>query len=293
MKKHGCETFIPVDTGRPGKQVVADREIIFHTRRPTGVKREIATDGSSRITMVDGRTGPNVGLSSSGNHKKIKRLSRSGQMRSRGRRSDQAGSGSRKGDGISADRSCDCQQRSRRVEGVFTRTRRIAIVAAIVAAGLIGFFAAGRSSNPYRGVGQLAARQPHKLEVGSSSLPPAITSNPAKGRDWASQVQVTSNLGGPLIRLMEVTAYCPCEICCGKYADGITASGKPITAAGGKFCAADKSIAFGTQIKIPGYGLAEVLDRGSAITAGKLDLFFPRHDLALAWGRKHLEVVIQ
>src|SRR4051812_3298311 len=37
---------------------------------------------------------------------------------------------------------------------------------------------------------------------------------------------------------MEVTAYCPCPICCGEGAHGITASGKLVSHNGGRFVAA-------------------------------------------------------
>jgi len=70
-----------------------------------------------------------------------------------------------------------------------------------------------------------------------------------------------------------VTAYCPCEKCCGKFADGITASGHVIKP-GDKFVAAPKSIPFGTVLDVPGYGIVKVEDRGGAIKDGRLDVFF-------------------
>jgi len=100
-----------------------------------------------------------------------------------------------------------------------------------------------------------------------------------------------------------VTAYCPCRKCCGKWADGITASGKPVTANGGFFVAADRSIPFGTMVAIPGYAAGKpvpVLDRGGAIKDGKLDVFLPDspqlgltgHQRAIQWGRQTLIVEI-
>lgn len=88
-----------------------------------------------------------------------------------------------------------------------------------------------------------------------------------------------------------VTAYCPCEICCGEYSDGITASGHVIQP-NDKFCAAPPEIEFGTMISIPGYGMVPVLDRGSAIIGNRLDLFFPTHDEARAWGVQILSIKI-
>ncbi|MCJ7482618.1 MAG: 3D domain-containing protein [Thermodesulfovibrionales bacterium] len=85
----------------------------------------------------------------------------------------------------------------------------------------------------------------------------------------------------------KVTAYCPCEKCCGAFADGITASG---ALAKGKLIAAPKSIPFGTWIEIEGYGWAEVLDRGGSIKGRRLDLLFPTHQEALNWGVKYLEI---
>lgn len=88
--------------------------------------------------------------------------------------------------------------------------------------------------------------------------------------------------------LMNVSAFCACRLCCGPHARGITASGKPVEANGGRFCAADGNIPFGTMIDIPGYGCVPVLDRGGAIKGDKLDVFFPTHAQALAWGRQRL-----
>ena len=95
--------------------------------------------------------------------------------------------------------------------------------------------------------------------------------------------------------IWRITAYCPCEKCCGRFSDGITASGSP---AKGKLIAAPKSIPFHTWIDIPGYGYAEVLDRGSAIKGNRLDVFFDDtptktgHQRALEWGIQYLEVKI-
>ena len=89
--------------------------------------------------------------------------------------------------------------------------------------------------------------------------------------------------------IYNVSAYCPCELCCGAFADGVTASGHVIQP-GDKFVAADKSIPFGTMLDVPGYGLVPVLDRGGAIKGNKLDLYFDTHAEALQWGRKQLQV---
>ena len=91
---------------------------------------------------------------------------------------------------------------------------------------------------------------------------------------------------------MIVTAYCPCELCCDNYADGVTASGH-IIQPGDKFVAADPSIPFGTLLNIPGYGIVPVLDRGGAIKGNRLDVYFDTHAEALTWGRKRLQILIK
>jgi 3D (Asp-Asp-Asp) domain-containing protein len=96
-------------------------------------------------------------------------------------------------------------------------------------------------------------------------------------------------------RQMRVTAYCPCEKCCGRHADGITASGHTIQD-GDTFVAADGRYSFGTEMLIPGYNNdkpVKVLDRGGAIRGDKLDVFFNSHQEALEWGVQNLEVRIR
>lgn len=85
-----------------------------------------------------------------------------------------------------------------------------------------------------------------------------------------------------------ITAYCPCERCCGEYADGITASGAKAV---GKIVAAPPEIPFGTEYYFEGYGHAVVRDRGGAFKNGikKLDLLFSRHQDAINWGKKYME----
>lgn len=80
------------------------------------------------------------------------------------------------------------------------------------------------------------------------------------------------------------TAYCPCKICCGANANGITASGKKARA--NHTVAVDKSvISLGTKIIIDGKEyVAE--DTGGAIKGKRIDIFFNSHKEALQWGRR-------
>jgi 3D (Asp-Asp-Asp) domain-containing protein len=93
---------------------------------------------------------------------------------------------------------------------------------------------------------------------------------------------------------MRVTAYCPCQKCCGKYSDGVTACGHKICP-GDAFAAADKEYSFGTEMIIAGYKNGEpvkVLDRGGAIRGNRLDVFFHSHEEALKWGVRYLYVKV-
>ena len=106
-------------------------------------------------------------------------------------------------------------------------------------------------------------------------------------------IEVLEDFLEPTTFEANVSAYCPCEKCCGRFADGITASG---AVAEGFFVAAPPEIPFGTLISIPGYagGLpVPVLDRGGAIKGNKLDVFFSTHQEALNWGRQKLLVRLE
>lgn len=108
---------------------------------------------------------------------------------------------------------------------------------------------------------------------------------------------------------LETTGYCKCGSCCGwkrdfffrpVYAYGPQAGERKkvgITACGTKArpgtIAADTDVfAFGTRMRVPGYGWGTVEDRGGAIKGGRLDLFFNSHEEALQWGRRTVTVEV-
>lgn len=79
-----------------------------------------------------------------------------------------------------------------------------------------------------------------------------------------------------------VTAYCPCEKCCGAYANGYTATGAIATQ--GVTIAADPDVfPMGTEIELDGHTYT-VQDIGGAIAGNRLDLYFDSHEDALRWG---------
>ncbi len=109
--------------------------------------------------------------------------------------------------------------------------------------------------------------------------------------------------------VLEVTAYCPCGLCCGWKRNwrgkpvvaygpqkgqpkqvGVTASGSRVRPG---TIAADTSIfPFGTIMYVPGYGYGMVEDRGGAIKGYKIDLYYRTHQQAMEWGRQRKQVKV-
>ncbi len=89
--------------------------------------------------------------------------------------------------------------------------------------------------------------------------------------------------------IMDVSGYDAGACCCGKWADGMTASGVPAV---GRICAAPPEYPFGTRLWVEGMGEYVVRDRGGVIKGNKLDLLFESHQAAKEFGRKDLKVRI-
>jgi len=93
---------------------------------------------------------------------------------------------------------------------------------------------------------------------------------------------------------MKVTAYSPDARSCGKWADGITFSGKSVWTNGMQLVAADRRVLpIGSVISVPGYAGGRpvpVLDIGGAIKGNRLDVLFPTHEEAREWGVRTIEV---
>ena len=92
---------------------------------------------------------------------------------------------------------------------------------------------------------------------------------------------------------VKVTAYCPCGICCGSNADGVTATGRDAALPG---VAVDPDvIPMGSRVDIPGYPRGPnnngswilVDDTGSAVEGAHIDVRFRSHTEALRWASKH------
>ena len=85
----------------------------------------------------------------------------------------------------------------------------------------------------------------------------------------------------------ELTAYCPCELCCGQWAGGYTATGTVPTA--GRTVGVDPEvIPLGATVYIDGQAyLAE--DTG-AFAGNIIDIYMESHEEALRFGRKEATV---
>lgn len=90
-----------------------------------------------------------------------------------------------------------------------------------------------------------------------------------------------------------ITAYCPCERCCGKDPSdpfyGITATGTVATE--GRTVAADPDVLpYGTVIYINGHAYT-IEDCGGGVKGKQIDLYFDSHEDALEWGVQEIEVM--
>ena len=84
-----------------------------------------------------------------------------------------------------------------------------------------------------------------------------------------------------------ITAYCPCEECCGRWADGLTATGLP---AGPGIVAVDESvIPLGSTVIIDGQ---KYLAADTGVTGHKIDIAMSDHQSALDCGVKKSDVWI-
>ena len=111
--------------------------------------------------------------------------------------------------------------------------------------------------------------------------------------------QVTENKSNA--QNFELTAYCPCEICCGEYAKNrpIDENGKPIVyGSTGERLTSGYSIAvdpdvipYGSEVIIDGK-LYKAQDCGGAIKGNKIDVYFDNHRDAANFGRQTKEVEI-
>lgn len=96
--------------------------------------------------------------------------------------------------------------------------------------------------------------------------------------------------------VMKVTGYSPDSRSCGEFADGQTATLHSVWTNAMRLVAADPEVLpYGSMITVPGYAadqVVPVLDCGGAIKGARLDLLFPTHERALAWGVRTIRVTV-
>lgn len=112
-----------------------------------------------------------------------------------------------------------------------------------------------------------------------------------KSAQAQAQAQSNNMADGQYISLGEftLTSYCNCEKCCGKWADGITASGLP--AEPGIVAVDPKIIPLGSYVMIDGVEYLAA-DTGGAIKGNRIDILAVSHDIALEYGVQSHEVYL-
>ena len=121
-------------------------------------------------------------------------------------------------------------------------------------------------------------------KTSAPAMEPASASDP--GLEADSALDPESEAEPVLLGEFKLTAYCPCEKCCGKAKNdplyGITAYG--YTATAGRTIAVDpRVIPIGTEVIINGHTyVAE--DVGGAIKENRIDIYFETHQEALEFG---------
>ena len=87
-----------------------------------------------------------------------------------------------------------------------------------------------------------------------------------------------------------ITFYCNCEKCCGRWANGKTASGTVPTRYR-TIAASANEFEFGTKIRIEGFeDIRIVEDRG--VSSGRIDVFIPDHQECLRMGMLYRDCYI-
>jgi 3D (Asp-Asp-Asp) domain-containing protein len=102
-------------------------------------------------------------------------------------------------------------------------------------------------------------------------------------RERLEPYEITKYEQRPIPKIHTITAYCACVKCCGRWADGVTASGtKPVQGR----TAAMNGVPFGTILHIPEVGWRVVEDRMAMRYSDRIDIYFDSHEDALQFGIK-------
>ena len=124
---------------------------------------------------------------------------------------------------------------------------------------------------------------------------PPVIEDKLSGEDKPAEGCAVLDIGEPLGGFT-LTAYCPCAKCCGKWANGITATGT--TATEGRTIAVDpRVIPYGSSVTIYfADGTSHTYtaeDCGGAIKENRIDVFFDDHETARAFGVQSAMVYVE
>jgi len=94
--------------------------------------------------------------------------------------------------------------------------------------------------------------------------------------------------------VFELTAYCPCGLCCGvKSVEDYGRTSSDVMALEGSTIATDNSIIpIGTKVSLGKYGVFTAQDKGGAIKGNRIDIFFNSHQAALNFGKQEVTVYL-
>jgi 3D (Asp-Asp-Asp) domain-containing protein len=164
-----------------------------------------------------------------------------------------------------------------------------------------GLWAGARIGEPSSFSWQKCEPNPDLVKLTSASSGGYQTGKPSILRGSDTRQTQREGWKAPHSRQMwaTVTAYCWCSKCCGKFADGKTATGRNAKTTRG--VAVDgELIKIGSKVRIPGAGPLPFLadDCGGAMRRSArakvyhVDLRFPTHKKALQWGRKRVFIKV-
>lgn len=135
-------------------------------------------------------------------------------------------------------------------------------------------------------VSNLVTFEPQQTEEESSEIEVELKAIPTKQLVTTEEI-----IKHESFEEFEATAYCACTKCCGKWADGITASGTK--AAAKRTIAVDSNlIPLGSKVEIEGLGTYIAEDTGSAIKGKIIDIYFDTHEEALKFGKQKVNIRI-
>lgn len=118
-----------------------------------------------------------------------------------------------------------------------------------------------------------------------SDLQAQVEQEQAERADQAAAYESLS--GYQYIGECTITAYCPCKECCGRWADGLTATGLP--AVPGVVAVDPEVIELGSTVIIGGQKYLAA-DTGSGVTGNHIDICRSTHDETVAFGVQEAEV---